>query len=147
LKGVSKVRGNAIPDAVVATVKGLTNGPGRAVLIVDPSPDHQARLARLMAVHGHRAIGTSSLDGAFAFLQAFPADLVLLAEEAAGATPHSVVADIADRRPNARVAIMVPSDHAELDSDSEVDPDSDVAALEYVPHAMNGDTLATLLPS
>ena len=136
-----------MPDAVVATVKGLTNGPGRAVLIVDPSPDHQARLARLMAVHGHRAIGTSSLDGAFAFLQAFPADLVLLAEEAAGATPRSVVADIADRRPNARVAIMVPSDHVELESDGEVDPDSDVAALEYVPHAMNGDTLAILLPS
>jgi DNA-binding NtrC family response regulator len=127
-------------------VEGLSKGPGRAVLIVDPSPDHQARLARLMAVHGHRAIGTSSLDGAFAFLQAFPADLVLLAEEAAGATPRSVVADIADRRPNARVAIMVPPDHAELgepDPDAEIDED----ALEYVPRALSGERLATLLPT
>jgi hypothetical protein len=154
LKGVSKVRVNAVPEAV----KGLTNGPGRAVLIVDPSPDHQARLARLMAVHGHRAIGTSSLDGAFAFLQAFPADLVLLAEEAAGATPRSVVADIADRRPNARVAIMVPNDHVELEGDGDgsvppldkpsVDADGEpLTALEYVPHAMSGETLAALLPS
>ena len=134
-------RVDRLPDAV----EGLSKGPGRAVLIVDPSPDHQARLARLMAVHGHRAIGTSSLDGAFAFLQAFPADLVLLSEEAAGATPHTVVADIADRRPNARVAIMVPPDHAELDTDGEVSTDE--GALEYVPRAMNGETLATLLPT
>lgn len=143
LKGVHRVRsGNRVPKAV----EGLSKGPGRAVLIVDPSPDHQARLARLMAVHGHRAIGTSSLDGAFAFLQAFPADLVLLSEEAAGATPRSVVADIADRRPNARVAIMVPHDRAELDGDGEPSPD-DEEPLEYVPRALNGETLATLLPS
>lgn len=134
--------GNRMPKAV----EGLSKGPGRAVLIVDPSPDHQARLARLMAVHGHRAIGTSSLDGAFAFLQAFPADLVLLAEEAAGATPRSVVADIGNRRPNARVAIMVPPDHAELDADADTNSD-DEERLEYVPRAMNGETLATLLPS
>jgi DNA-binding NtrC family response regulator len=133
--------GNGMPKAV----EGLSKGPGRAVLIVDPSPDHQARLARLMAVHGHRAIGTSSLDGAFAFLQAFPADLVLLAEEAAGATPRSVVADIADRRPNARVAIMVPPDHAELDPDPDAEIDED--ALEYVPRALSGERLATLLPT
>ena len=134
--------GKAVPKAV----EGLSKGPGRAVLIVDPSPDHQARLARLMAVHGHRAIGTSSLDGAFAFLQAFPADLVLLSEEAAGATPRTVVADIGNRRPNARVAIMVPHDRAELDGDAELGAD-DEERLEYVPRALNGETLATLLPS
>lgn len=136
--------GAPIPEAI----KGLSKGPGRAVLIVDPSPDHQARLARLMAVHGHRAIGASSLDGAFAFLQAFPADLVLLSEEAAGAEPRSVVADIAGRQPNARVAIMVPNVSAETDVDTETDADGEpLAALEYVPRALNGETLATLLPS
>lgn len=134
----------AVPEAV----KGLSKGPGRAVLIVDPSPDHQARLARLMAVHGHRAIGASSLDGAFAFLQAFPADLVLLSEEAAGAEPRSVVADIAGRQPNARVAIMVPDVNAETDVDTETDADGEpLTALEYVPRALNGETLAALLPS
>ena len=64
-------------------LRGLSGGPGSAVLIVEPSPDHQARVARLLAVRGHRAIGTTSVDGAMAFMRAFPVDLVLLAEEIA----------------------------------------------------------------
>lgn len=120
-------------------LQNLRGGRGRAVLIVEPSPDQQARLARLMAVHGHRAIGTASLDGALAFLEAFPVDLVLLAEELAGATPLRVVADIVGRRPNARIAIMTP-------------PPGDVeagrySALEYVPRSFGGDVLETLLPN
>ena len=59
-------------------LRGLTTAKGRAVLIVEPNPDQQARLARLVAVRGHRVIGTTSIEGAVAFMRAFPVDLVLL---------------------------------------------------------------------
>lgn len=126
--------GTRLPKAV----KGLARGPGRAVLIVDPSPDHQARLARLTAVQGHRAIGTSSLDGALAFLQAFPADLVLLAEEAAGPVPLRTVAELAGARPNARVAILSPERDPLAIAQRE-------AAIEYLPAALSGEALDALL--
>jgi len=119
---------------------GLSHGPGRAVLIVDPSPDQQARLARLMAVNGHRAIGTSTLDGALAFLRAFPVDLVLLSEELAGDNPLRVVAEIVGNRPNARIAIMTPSRPG-----AEANDPVRFAALDYVPSSFGADELQTLL--
>ena len=115
---------------------GLKQGPGRAVLIVEGSPDQQARLARLMAVNGHRAIGTSTIEGALAFLQAFPVDLVLLSEQLAGDNPLPVVAEIVGRRPHARIAIMTAGKHA---------PDARFVALDYVPVTLNSDTLRELL--
>jgi ActR/RegA family two-component response regulator len=128
-------------DDVQRALAGLSEGPGRAVLIVEPSPDQQARLARLMAVHGHRAIGTSTLDGALAFLRAFPADLVLLAEEIAGDSPLRVVAEIVGRRPNARIAIMTPPASTEPNA-----PDIQrFAALDYVPRSLGSDVLQGLL--
>jgi ActR/RegA family two-component response regulator len=123
-------------------LRELEGGPGRAVLIVEPSPDHQARLARLMAIHGHRAVGTSSLEGALAFLRAFPADLVLLAEELVGDSPLRVVAEIVGRRPGARIVIMTPPSSLQPTLDS-----SHLGALEYVPRSFGGDVLEALLPT
>jgi len=123
-------------------LRELEGGPGRAVLIVEPSPDHQARLARLMAIHGHRAVGTSSLEGALAFLRAFPADLVLLAEELVGDSPLRVVAEIVGRRPGARIVIMTPPTSLQ----PTLDP-SHLGALEYVPRSFGGDVLEALLPT
>jgi hypothetical protein len=40
---------------------------------------------------------------------------------------------------------MVPPDHAELDHDPDAEIDED--ALEYVPRALSGERLATLLPT
>lgn len=125
-------------DDVQRALADLSDGPGRAVLIVEPSPDQQARLARLMAIHGHRAIGTSTLDGALAFLRAFPADLVLLAEEVAGDNPLRVVAEIVGRRPNARIAILHGTDASAQDAPR-------FAALDYVPRSLGSDVLQTLL--
>jgi DNA-binding NtrC family response regulator len=121
---------------------GLSHGPGRAVLIVEPSPDQQARLARLMAVNGHRAIGTSTLDGAIAFLRAFPVDLVLLSEELAGDNPLRVVAEIVGNRPNARIAIMTPSRPRQEDAPQDA---TRFAALDYVPSSFGAEELQTLL--
>lgn len=132
----------AVQDEFERALEGLRGGPGRAVLIVEPSPDQQSRLARLMAVHGHRAIGASSIDGALAFLREFPVDLVLLAEELSGDSPLRVVAEFIGRRPNARVVIMT-RPHGEQSAPA-VDTGR-FAALEYVPRAINGDVLQTLL--
>jgi ActR/RegA family two-component response regulator len=131
----------AADDDVQRALAGLSAGPGRAVLIVEPSPDQQARLARLMAVHGHRAIGTSTLDGALAFLRAFPADLVLLAEEIAGDSPLRVVAEIVGRRPNARIAIMTPP----VGSETNAQDIQRFAALDYVPRSLGAEVLQGLL--
>jgi ActR/RegA family two-component response regulator len=124
-------------------LRGLQSGPGRVVLIVEPSPDQQARMARLLAVRGHRAIGTTSLDGALAFLRAFPVDLVLLAEEAAGESPLRVVAELVGRRPNARIVILTPSRGPAGDA-STVER---MTALEYMPRSVDGEALAALLPT
>jgi DNA-binding NtrC family response regulator len=123
-------------------LRRLGDAKGHAVLIVEPSPDQQARLARLLAVRGHRVIGTSTMDGARAFLQAFPVDLVLLAEEVAGDSPLQVVADMVGRRPNARIVIMTPQDAVENGDESRR-----FAALEYVSRSLGGDVLQNLLPS
>jgi len=129
-------------DDVPNAVRDLRTGPGRAVLIVEPSPDQQARLARLLAVRGHRAVGTTTLDGALALLRAFPVDLILLAEEVAGESPLRVVAEIVGRRPNARIVIMTRPRKAEA-----IDDADRLSALEYVPRSFDGDALAALIPS
>lgn len=122
---------------VQRALQGLARGPGRAVLVVEPSPDQQARLARLVAVRGHRAIGTSSLDGARAFMRAFPVDLVLLAHELVEQSALAVVAELVGTRPHARVVIMTPPEQMhEL-------PTSNV--LEHVAKPFNGETLSNLL--
>ena len=121
-------------------LRGLKSGPGKVVLIVEPSPDQQARMARLLAVRGHRAIGTTSIDGALAFLRAFPVDLVLLAEEAVGDSPLRVVAELIGRRPNARIVILTPARAPATTPDR-------IAALEYMPRSFDGEALAALLPS
>ena len=99
-------------------------------------------MARLLAVRGHRAIGTTSIDGALAFLRAFPVDLVLLAEEAVGDSPLRVVAELVGRRPNARIVILTPPRAAAPASMLDR-----VGALEYMPRSFDGETLAALLPS
>lgn len=134
--------GGVADNDLQRALAGLSHGPGRAVLIVEPSPDQQARLARLMAVNGHRAIGTSTLDGALAFLRAFPVDLVLLAEELAGDNPLRVVAEIVGNRPNARIAIMTPSRPQPGDATQDT---ARFAALDYVPSSFGSEELQTLL--
>jgi ActR/RegA family two-component response regulator len=134
--------GNTVRD-IEHALRGLQNGPGRVVLIVEPSPDHQAKLARLLAVRGHRAIGTTSIDGALAFLRAFPVDLVLLAEEVAGDSPLRVVAELIGRRPNARIVIMTPPLAADAARSM---TRAGMAPLEYMPRSFDGETLAALLP-
>ena len=137
-------RENANDHRFSEALRKLSRSAGRAVLIVEPSPDHQARLARLVAVHGHRAIGTCSLDGALALLQVFPVDLVLLADEIAGRAPLKVVAEIIGRRPGSRIVIMTPP--TQTGPTAAEDESPRLEALEYVPRLFGGDVLQSLLP-
>lgn len=133
-------RGISEPPAgpeVQRALQGLAGGPGRAVLVVEPVPDQQARLARLVTVRGHRAIGTSSMDGARAFIRAFPVDLVLLAEEVVGDSALAVVAEVLGTRPHARVVIMTAPDHVGFGHASRV--------LEHIERPFSVDALNRLL--
>jgi DNA-binding NtrC family response regulator len=127
-------------------LRGLHGGRGRAVLIIEPSPDQQSRLARQVTVHGHRVIGTSSLDGALALLRAFPVDLVLISEALLGADPVRLVGELVSSRPNSRVVVMATPAPSEppLAGDSGVRP-ARHGALEYVSRPVTSDTLTMLL--
>jgi ActR/RegA family two-component response regulator len=122
---------------VQRALQGHAVGPGRAVLVVEPGHDQQARLARLVTVRGHRAIGTSSMDGARAFIRAFPVDLVLLAEEVVGDSALAVVAEVLGTRPHARVVIMTAPAHAGFGHASRV--------LEHIERPFSVDALTRLL--
>jgi len=123
-----------------SVLRDLRGGRGRAVLVIEPNPDHQSKLARLISVNGHRAIATSTLEGAHSFLRAFPVELVLLAEELCGNNPLRAVAAMVAERPLARILIMVNADP----DDSGVRAVRD-QALEYVPRPLASRAVAGVL--
>lgn len=152
-------------DGVNDLLRGLHGGPGRAVLIIEPNPDQQSRLARQVTVRGHRVIGTSSLDGALALLREFPVDLVLVSEALVAAEPLRIVGELVSARPNARVVIMtLPPTPSSATRRRRSDPALPVAAptaatkpataqaarprpgaLEYIARPFSGEALSTLL--
>jgi CheY-like chemotaxis protein len=63
-----------------ARASSARESDGASVLVVEPDPDLQWRLARMLTVHGHRVVGASSGDGALALAREWPVDLVLVDE-------------------------------------------------------------------
>lgn len=53
---------------------------GKRILIVEGNPQAQWDAARLLTVHGHRVVGTSSLEGAIALMSNWNVDLVIVDE-------------------------------------------------------------------
>lgn len=83
-----------------------------AVLIVEPLPDQQWKLARMFTVQGYRVIGSASVMAARALLRRFPVDLIMLAED----DNQRLTADVTDLRvqaPNAQVVVMGVSEEAQ----------------------------------
>jgi DNA-binding NtrC family response regulator len=118
----------------------------RSVLVIEPDPDGQSRLAREVSLTGHQVIGTDSLDGAKSLLAAYPVDLILLAEGLTLTDPLGVVAELVGLRPEARIIVVT---HPESDAES---GHSDIRparheALEYLPGPVEPDRLAMLLAS
>jgi CheY-like chemotaxis protein len=79
------------------------------VLVVEPDPDLQWRLARMLTVHGHRVVGTCSGDGALALAREWPVDLVLVDEALparGGLSALALARALRTAHPDVRVVLM-----------------------------------------
>lgn len=110
---------------------------GSAVLILEPDPDFQSRLARMFTVQGHRVVGTASIDGALALLSRFPVDLLLVAEECRAADVAAVAQAAAAHRNGTRVMVI---GAGPLGSFQPMVPQ-----VEYVERPARMDQIATLV--
>ncbi len=88
--------------------------PATGVLVVEPDPDLQWRLARKLTVLGHRVVGTSSGDGALALLEQWPVDLVLVDEDLPGMSGLEVVRRVRSSYPSAAVILMTGGESPEV---------------------------------
>ncbi len=91
---------------------------GLTVLLVEDDPDQQWRLARLLTVHGHRVVGTSTADGALALLEQWPMDLVLVDERLPGIEGVALVERLRRRHPDIDVVLMSEAPDDELETDA-----------------------------
>jgi|WetSurMetagenome_2_1015567.scaffolds.fasta_scaffold674668_1 DNA-binding NtrC family response regulator len=84
----------------------LSEGARDSVLVIEPDPNHQWKLARMLTLKGYRAIGTSSCDGAIALLKEYPVGLVLLAENLPTISLTTLIEKIRESRPFVHVVVM-----------------------------------------
>ncbi len=91
---------------------------GATVLLVEDDPDQQWRLARLLTVHGHRVVGTSTADGALALLEQWPMDLVLVDERLPGIEGVALLERLRLRHPALALALMSEAPDDELEADA-----------------------------
>lgn len=110
---------------------------GSAVLIVEPDPDQQSRLARMFTVQGFRVIGTSSVDGALALLGNFPVDLLLVAEECPAPDVRAIVGAAQSENPLTRILVIGEGPLA--------GPARPLPQVEYVARPARMDQVATLV--
>jgi len=78
----------------------------RGILIVEPDPNVQWHLARMLTVMGHRVVGTSSLSGATMLLSKWGVDLVLLSETIARKTPDPLTAGLDEGRSQLPIVLI-----------------------------------------
>lgn len=121
-------------------VRQLGETGRRVVLVAEPDPDHQSRLARLLTVQGHRVIGTSSVEAATTLMREFGVDVVLVAEELTLPDPAGVVADLVALQPEARIVIITSPEGPT----SGIRP-ARIPALEYLARPCADQGLASLL--
>lgn len=81
-----------------------------AVLVIEPEPELQWKLAHQLTVLGHRVVGTSSAEGARALLRHWPVDLVLVAEAVPGTTGVELAKELRASHPKAPVVLMTRSE-------------------------------------
>jgi ActR/RegA family two-component response regulator len=116
--------------------------PGRAVLIAEPDPAEQARLARLFRRAGHRVIGASTIDASRSLLKEFSVDVALVAEELTLPSPMMTIADLVSIRPEARFVVL-----AESESGGSGIRAPREEAIEYSPRPLEPEALSVLLAS
>jgi DNA-binding response OmpR family regulator len=78
----------------------------KAVLIVEPDPEVQSRLASALSREGHRVVGTGSGEGALALVEEWAVDVALVGDSLPGRSGLEVGRLIRERRPETTVLIM-----------------------------------------
>lgn len=111
-----------------------------AVLIVEPDPERQSRLARMFTNQGLRVIGTASADGALALLGSFPVDLLLVAEECSTADVIAIAQAALARHRGTRVLMI-----GEQPVSSARHAHRSVPQIEYVERPARMEQVATLV--
>ena len=113
---------------------------GAAVLLVEPDPDRQWKLAKMLAKIGRRVIATSSCDGAVAFLGEYLVNLVLIAEQLPKTQGRYLAARLRKLYPNLRVIVL-----GDSDADHQVGEQHRSGVFEFRIRPFQTETLAELL--
>jgi CheY-like chemotaxis protein len=79
----------------------------RDVLVVEPDPDAQSALSRALALPGRRIVGTSSSEGAYAFVRENAPDAIFIAERIVGMDALDLCAHLRELCPSSLVVWMV----------------------------------------
>lgn len=115
----------------------------KTVLIVEPMPDRQWKLARIFTVSGYRVIGASVVSAAKALLETCPVNLILLSPDAC-VDDANATGELSALSPNARILMMQPDirndegqnrqtrDEKRLDDEEQNDERVDPPVLSYV---------------
>jgi CheY-like chemotaxis protein len=78
----------------------------RDVLVVEADPDAQTALSRALALPGRRIVGTSSSEGAYAFVRENPPDAVFVASQIVGMDALDLCAHLRELCPSALIVWM-----------------------------------------
>lgn len=77
--------------------------------MLEPDPDLQWRLARMLTLEGYRVVGTSTLESAKSVLLSWGADAVLVSEHVRGLTGAEVAAQLKDAHPDVPIVLLTRS--------------------------------------
>lgn len=113
----------------------------RSVLVIEPDPDLQQGLARVLKRGGCLVVGTSTVDGARSLLREFSVDVVFVAEALTLPNPMAVIADLVGLRPGARFVVLVEPE----EPTSGVRPVRNNEAIEYVERPAETEILRNLI--
>ena len=95
-----RIKTDPLPSVHGETTTGLS------VLLVEPDGEDQSRLARMVAVRGHRVIGTGTLDAARVLLASCPVDLLLLSDAMLGTEARELVAMLQRDYPDCTMVVL-----------------------------------------
>jgi CheY-like chemotaxis protein len=76
------------------------------ILVLEPDPDLQWRLARMLTLEGYRVVGTSTLESAKSVLLSWGADAVLVSEHVRGLAGAEVAAQLKDAHPDVPIVLL-----------------------------------------
>ena len=114
--------------------------PLHGILVVEPDPDLQWRLARILTVEGNRVVGTSSGDGALALISEWPVELVLVDENLPGMDSLEVVRRLSDVQPGVQVVLLTNEDNPDLHVAARL-----AGAVACLPKPFHLDALRTVM--